>query len=123
LLNFNIILNTKREEILKHGGIAEIWNKSGITSIDISRLIMICSARTEVETISAVDGVPAKNLWTAFIKELVKDAHVSALSAFINQNNSTMDETDPVVLATMFNKHLQQPDMVQRRTFPHHACF
>lgn len=106
LLNFNIILNTKREEILKHGGIAEIWNKSGITSIDIKPIDYDLFSATEVETISAVDGVPAKNLWTAFIKELVKDAHVSALSALINQNNSTMDETDPVVLATMFNKHL-----------------
>jgi len=106
LLNFNIILNTKREEILKHGGIAEIWKKSDITSIDIKPIDYDLFSATEVETISAADGVPAKNLWTAFIKELIKGTHVSALSALINQNNSTMDETDPVVLATMINKHL-----------------
>lgn len=91
LNRFIVILSLKREEIQLHGGIEQLWAKSGLTSILI-RPIRYDLLKTTEETSVSADPGTRKNFWERF-------ANAFALSEINAGNNSF----DPQLLAEAVN--------------------
>lgn len=91
LHRFIVILGLKREEIQLHGGIEQLWVKSGITSILIRPIRYDLLKTTEESSVSA-EPITRNNLWERF-------ANAFAL----NEINAADDGFDPQLLAEALN--------------------
>ena len=106
LLNFNIILSLKREEILKFGGISALWEKSGITSINIKPVQYDLFTATETDSIS-VDNQQIKQtgIWESFVQELIKGS--PGTTSGPADSNPHDDNMDPLLLAALVNRQME----------------
>jgi DNA-binding transcriptional ArsR family regulator len=96
LNNFTTILGLKRDRIQKHGGIEQVWSKSGIKAMSIRPIRYDLLKTTEQDSITADPGSNGSDrLWVRFARELTLG----------DQLNVDSDEIslDPEILAKMFN--------------------
>ncbi len=115
LRNFNIILSLKRDELLKHGGISVVWEKSRISSISIKPIQYDLFSATEAESISANKiQQPPKGLWETFTHSLIQGTQGNS-----NSSNDILSEEDiaPEALAKQLNRLLDASDLEPQFTF------
>ena len=115
LRNFNIILSLKREELLKHGGISVVWEKSKISSISIKPIQYDLFSATEAESISANKlQQPQKGLWENFTLSLIQG---TLGNNFSSDNILTEDELAPEALAKQLNRLMETSGLETQITF------
>lgn len=99
LNNFTIILGLKREQILQHGGIDQVWTKARISAMDIRpiRYDLFKTADQDSEA-SGSDGLTGEGLWARFARELILDKLPGSRSG-----GTRDDELEPEILAEVLN--------------------
>ncbi len=93
LHRFIVILGLKREEIQLHGGIEQLWAKSGIASILVRPIRYDLLKTTEENSVSA-EPATRNNLWERFANAFA----LNEISAYGDQ-----DGFDPQLLAKALN--------------------
>lgn len=105
LINFNIILSLKREELLKHGGISAVWEKSRISSIAIKPVQYDLFSATEAASVStSKQQQPQNGLWELFTRALIQGTLGGGTS---HEELLADDDIDPEVLAKRLNKLME----------------
>lgn len=100
LRNFNIILSLKREELQKYGGIAPVWEKANITSLDIKAIRY--DLFNVIENPTETGEQASQGLWERFARGLVRDTLV--------EEDMEGAEIDPRLLASILNRHMGVAD-------------
>lgn len=98
LNNFTIILGLKREQILQHGGIEQVWAKARISALDIRPIrydLFKTADQDSVTTDSTAES--GEGLWFKFARELILDKLPGA--------DSNEDQLEPEILAEVLNQH------------------
>ena len=93
------ILNTKRQEIDRLGGIAQAWEQAGITSVTVLPV--------QYDMFTAVDGtsqgeVHSEGLWERFVRGLLQNG--------FSDTGSSEDGFDPDVVAAILNHSQERGD-------------
>ena len=97
LANFTTILGLKREQIFQHGGIEQIWFKSGITAITIRPIRYdLFQASEDGSVTSDLAILSGEGLWEQFARELT-------LGELIH-GGSSGNFLDPEILAEILNR-------------------
>jgi hypothetical protein len=95
--NFTTILGLKREQIHKHGGIKQIWDKAGITAMTIRPIRYDLFKATDPDSITVDKGsVQADRLWDRFARELTLGS--------LATGESGETRFDPEILAKILNQ-------------------
>jgi hypothetical protein len=102
LRNFNLILGLKREEINRHGGIQELWDKGQIKSLAIKPIRYDLFTASSCNTQEDVLASGSTDIWERFTRELMSD-NSDSLAA------GDSDEIDPEMLAAMLNTRFAGP--------------
>ena len=96
LKNLAIILNLKREDIYRHGGIEAIWEKSHIKTICIKSIHYDLFSTTDESFVGKLETPHiTESLWERFARGLTR--------GIINPNGNTEDLLDPELLASVLN--------------------
>lgn len=97
LTNFTTILGLKREQILKYGGIEQVWDKAGIKAIKIRPIRYDLFQGVEENSVTADRTIlSGEGLWDRFAKELTLNE--------LSYGNSDSTSLDPEILAKMLNR-------------------
>lgn len=96
LSRFIIILGLKREQIKKHGGIEQIWDKAAIRAISVKSIRYDLFQSTDENNLNTCDNSEAEEgLWSKFAKVLTRGE--LPINSYNNQ------ELDPEILAAAIN--------------------
>lgn len=97
LNNFTIIMGLKREQILQHGGIKQIWAKARITALSIRPIRYDLFKTTDQDSVTT-DSVTenGEGLWFRFARELILDKLPGV--------GTNEDQLEPEMLAEVLNQ-------------------
>lgn len=110
LKNLTIILGLKREDILRHGGIEQVWAKSRIRSISMRPIRYDMFASTDEESIDSQQSPQSgEGLWERFTRELTQVG--------LGSGNGGGNELDPELLAMMLNKQFDDQGLADKTSF------
>ena len=97
------LLSLKREEILARGGILQLWQTAGISSLEIRAILYDRFSVSEVSSLAEVahDPVSQESLWSRFVRQLLQgDVGLAALDL--------QGDVRPEVLAAVLNAHFSR---------------
>ncbi|QWV94792.1 hypothetical protein KP004_06335 [Geomonas oryzisoli] len=109
LRHFTIILGSKREKIFGAGGIRAVWEKSGITSIDIREIRYDLIGASEEELIRRRETDGGRDLWERFALALKNGLFAGGMP--------DGELADPEFLAEALNRHLGQDGLDALKDF------
>jgi len=100
LNNFAIILNLKREDILRQGGIKALWEKAAISTISITPIRYDGIKTTEVDRIDGdTTRQSGQEIWQSFIRKLISET-----TETWGPNGLSDENSDPELLAKIVNQ-------------------
>lgn len=96
LNNFTIILGLKREQILQHGGIEQVWEKARITALGIRPIRYDLFTTTDQDSVTADSATEnGEGLWFRFARELILDKL---------PGGTNIEQLEPELLAEVLNQ-------------------
>lgn len=100
LSNFTTILGLKRELILQHGGIEQIWTKARIAAMTIRPIRYELFKTTDQDPVSTDrERETGEGLWARFARELIHDKLPGS-----NSSGAHIEEIEPEILAEVLNQ-------------------
>jgi len=98
---FTSILGLRREDVLSQGGIEQLWNDSGMTSIGIRPIRYDLFSTTDEESVTAErTNRMGESLWERFARGLTRGE--------LSPDGSTDEELDPRIQADVLNRQSKQ---------------
>lgn len=96
LNNFTIILGLKREQIVQHGGIEQVWAKARITALTIRPIRYDLFTTTDQDSVTADSTTEnSEGLWFKFARELILDKL---------PGGTNVEQLEPELLAEVLNQ-------------------
>ena len=96
LNNFTIILGLKREQIVQHGGIEQVWAKARITALGIRPIRYDLFTTTDQDSVAADSAAEnGEGLWFRFARELILDKL---------PGGTNIEQLEPELLAEVLNQ-------------------
>jgi len=106
LRSFNRILNLKRDEVNRQGGITALWDACGMTSLVIKPIRYdLFSVTEDLSDASGNGWQPSQGLWERFVGRLVRDPSGPGSAGPIVAAGGG-DEIDPQLLAEILNRQM-----------------